>query len=304
MNIDIVIPVYNANHTVTTLLDSIDKQIKAWEQLTVIAVNDGSSDNSLDTLKAFKPSNYTLIIEPLKQNAGRANALNKGIALGSGDAVLIIDSDCHFKNNTALKEFTYAYQQGHQLIFGSLEDTGYNFWAQYFNQSQAQKSITKPLSFSSTNMFCSRALLEKSGGFNLAYKHYGFEDRDLIARLIQLEPSIAFRPKATLAHQIDETLKSYSTKLYLSGHYSAQVFKNNFPELYQQTTYSWVDYSTTPFPIRLLLTGLKLIKRPITYITQKTIDYPRVPIKIKIIFTQLIASISYFEGTQKAASSN
>ena len=45
-----IIPVYNAEHTITRLFDSIMNQKTHSLKLEIIAINDGSTDNSLQFL--------------------------------------------------------------------------------------------------------------------------------------------------------------------------------------------------------------------------------------------------------------
>ena len=75
ITISVVIPVYNAEKYLAKCLDSIFIQSGTFE---VIAVNDGSTDNSLNILKQYaaKHSNMKVIDQ---QNQGIASARNAGI---------------------------------------------------------------------------------------------------------------------------------------------------------------------------------------------------------------------------------
>lgn len=79
MKVSIVIPVYNAekylDECITSALD------QTYDDIEIIAVNDGSKDNSLDILKKY--SDRIKIID--KKNGGTPTALNAGIHVMTGE---------------------------------------------------------------------------------------------------------------------------------------------------------------------------------------------------------------------------
>jgi glycosyltransferase involved in cell wall biosynthesis len=79
MKVSIVIPVYNAEKYLAACIQSAISQ--TYGNIEVIAVNDGSTDNSLDILHRF--SDKIIIIN--KKNGGTATALNAGINAMTGD---------------------------------------------------------------------------------------------------------------------------------------------------------------------------------------------------------------------------
>lgn len=76
--VSIIIPVYNAQDYLAECLDSALNQ--TYDKIEVIAINDGSTDNSLDILKKY--SDKIKIIS--KKNGGTASALNEGIKVMTG----------------------------------------------------------------------------------------------------------------------------------------------------------------------------------------------------------------------------
>lgn len=91
MRVSIVIPVYNAERHLFRCLESIFAQ--SYENIEVIAVNDGSSDGSAEILRAFEaryPDRFAFVSQP---NAGAASARNRGIAMATGDYLCFVDND-------------------------------------------------------------------------------------------------------------------------------------------------------------------------------------------------------------------
>lgn len=77
IDLSIIIPVYNAQKTIEMCLDSIVKQ-KTQYQFEVIAVNDGSTDNSREILNTYK-NNYPNVFVIEQENGGAGKARNTGI---------------------------------------------------------------------------------------------------------------------------------------------------------------------------------------------------------------------------------
>jgi len=79
MTVSIVIPVYNAEKYIKETVDSALNQ--TYSDIEVIAVNDGSTDRSLEILKQY--GDQINIFS--KKNGGTASALNAGIKLMKGE---------------------------------------------------------------------------------------------------------------------------------------------------------------------------------------------------------------------------
>lgn len=89
MDLSIIIPVYNASKLLNRCLDSIFSQDTHYSY-EVILVDDGSSDNSVELIKARKEPNVVLF---LQQNGGPSAARNKGVELAKGKYCAYLDAD-------------------------------------------------------------------------------------------------------------------------------------------------------------------------------------------------------------------
>ncbi len=79
MTVSIIIPVYNASTYLNECIDSALNQ--TYDDIEIIAVNDGSTDNSLNILKSYGDR----IRYITKNNGGTASALNTGITNMKGE---------------------------------------------------------------------------------------------------------------------------------------------------------------------------------------------------------------------------
>ena len=88
--ISIVIPVYNASHTIERCIKSVLSQ--TYPQFELIIIDDGSTDNSLAICKKIAMSDSRIIIQH-QDNNGVSAARNLGIALCNGEWISWLDSD-------------------------------------------------------------------------------------------------------------------------------------------------------------------------------------------------------------------
>ena len=88
--LSVIVPVYNVEEFVEECLGSIVSQ--DYTNLEVIAVNDGSTDNSLDVIRAFARQ-YACVTIYDKPNGGLSDARNYALDRCNGDYITFIDSD-------------------------------------------------------------------------------------------------------------------------------------------------------------------------------------------------------------------
>ena len=88
--ISVIVPIFNVGQYLRECLDSVFNQ--TYKNIEVIAVNDGSTDNSYNILMEYsrKYDNIKIISQ---ENKGQAAARNKGIEQASGKYVHFLDSD-------------------------------------------------------------------------------------------------------------------------------------------------------------------------------------------------------------------
>ena len=90
MKVSIIVPIYNSAKYLVKCLDSIVNQ--TYQNLEIILVNDGSTDNSIDIIKNYQEKNNNIMVYNI-ENHGQGYARNLGIKNSHGDYVMFIDSD-------------------------------------------------------------------------------------------------------------------------------------------------------------------------------------------------------------------
>ncbi|WP_297981997.1 glycosyltransferase [uncultured Methanobrevibacter sp.] len=100
IKISVIIPVFNVEKYLSRCLDSVINQ--TMEDIEIICINDGSTDNSLDILEHYSTSDSRIKIYS-QENKGAGNARNNAIKHVSGEYLFFLDAD-DFLKPTSLKE--------------------------------------------------------------------------------------------------------------------------------------------------------------------------------------------------------
>jgi len=93
-SISVLVPAYNEERTIKDTIEHIfNADYNGF--LEVLAINDGSSDGTLDVLKSLlkKYKGRLKIIN--KKNSGKADSLNKSLKYAKGELICIIDADSY-----------------------------------------------------------------------------------------------------------------------------------------------------------------------------------------------------------------
>lgn len=88
--ISIVIPLFNEQDNVPHLLDAVRDTLKNFNY-EIVAVDDGSTDNTVKMLKQAGDERLKVIV--MTRNFGQTNAMAAGIAHASGEYIVTLDGD-------------------------------------------------------------------------------------------------------------------------------------------------------------------------------------------------------------------
>lgn len=91
-DVSLVIPVYNERENLAPLLQEIGSAL-AGRRYEIVAVDDGSTDGSLEELKALKARRPELHIVAFAANAGQTAAFAAGFRAARGDLIVTLDAD-------------------------------------------------------------------------------------------------------------------------------------------------------------------------------------------------------------------
>lgn len=111
--ITVIIPIYNMGRYLEECLDSIVNQ--TIDGVEVIAVNDGSTDNSLEILNRYSEK-YPNIMVHSQENQGQASAKNYGILHAKGKYIIFMDPDDYYPDDKCLENLYNCAEKQQALI--------------------------------------------------------------------------------------------------------------------------------------------------------------------------------------------
>jgi glycosyltransferase involved in cell wall biosynthesis len=91
--VNLIVPFHNESTGVTLFFEALRKIVKDETHYEFIAIDDGSTDNTLEILYAEQKKDPRIRVVRLSRNFGKEAALAAGIDLAAGDAVIILDGD-------------------------------------------------------------------------------------------------------------------------------------------------------------------------------------------------------------------
>ena len=120
--VSVILPVFNRENSVKRAINSVLLQsYRNWE---LIAIDDGSSDNSYEILKEYENlSNNIMVFH--QENKKLAYSRNRGIQLSSGDFITFLDSDDEFEREHLLLRINYLLENpGIEFVHGGVKIIG------------------------------------------------------------------------------------------------------------------------------------------------------------------------------------
>lgn len=114
--ISVVVPIYNEEELIVRFHEALAKVLDgvhtAWE---VVYVNDGSTDCTLDLLRALQAGDLRVVVVELSRNWGHMGAISAGIRTARGSAVILMDGDFQDPPEV-LPKLIKAWQEGAQVV--------------------------------------------------------------------------------------------------------------------------------------------------------------------------------------------
>lgn len=298
--IDVVIPAYNVRDIIHKSVGStLSQELPESWQINVIVVDDGSSDGTGQHCQALFKEQVKVIYH--EKNRGQSAGRNTGWRSGCGRYVIFVDADCEWFSKDSLAAHLAILESGADVCTGAIFSREKSFWGHYQNALQLSRekafSSGNQAAYTSANFAIRRSVLEASGGFDEGYRHYGFEDRDLLLRLTSLGIKIHFSSKAAIFHHPYSSLATVCRKMMESGQKASARFHAAHPEYYIHSLYGKIDCRIHGFP----LTALALVSEPLMprliVLGDKIINSSKVPFPIKKVCVKIMSGLSYMVGT-------
>ena len=125
LKISVVVPAWNES---VGILDSVRSLINAsYNNLEIVVVNDGSSDNMDSVIKEFIENEFQKLntIKTFryikKSNGGKGSALNEGIKNSKGNLIITMDADTIFEDDAIYNAARYFYKTDLDAAVGNVK---------------------------------------------------------------------------------------------------------------------------------------------------------------------------------------
>jgi len=119
MQISVVIPLFNEAESLPELMQWIDKVMQTHNySYEVIMVDDGSKDNSWQTIQSLRTTYPSLKGIKFQRNYGKSAALNEGFKMAKGDIVVTMDADLQDSPDEIPEFYDMITKEGYHLVSG------------------------------------------------------------------------------------------------------------------------------------------------------------------------------------------
>lgn len=160
--ISIITVCYNCKNDIEKTILSVINQ--TYTNIEYIIIDGSSTDGTLDIITKYKKQISIIISEPDK---GIYDAMNKGIALATGDWINFMNAGDTFYNNTVLEDIFSNNNYPADIIYGHVEyDYGFT---KVIKKPAPINSITRYMGFSHQSTFVKTNIM-KDHPYNLHYK--------------------------------------------------------------------------------------------------------------------------------------
>jgi len=207
--VSIIIPTFNRQHMLKDAISSVLAQ--TYKNFEIIIVDDGSTDDTKDVVKAFGDYRIKYIWQ---ENAGVSSARNHGVRLSQGEYIAFLDSDDIYLPWCIEEKLKVVELQSGCIMVGG----GCNC----FNKENPEKAIQvtharKSVGYEdfciftafpggTSNIFALRRVVIESGGFNTFLR--ASEDRDFLRRLSKFG-EIGFVDKECVSIRIHDEVRPH-----------------------------------------------------------------------------------------------
>lgn len=211
----VIIPAYNAESTLSALLDSLSSQ--SYKDFEVVVIDDFSRDRTPQIARTYKCKFITL-----SENHGPAYCRNIGAQNAQGEILVFTDSDCRVDHNW-LKNIGKNFLKGDteaimgQLVLPQSTLLGDAIAALGFPAGGAigfdkiwrvdEYGFTDSLS--SCNCAIRKDAFDKIGGFDESFPYPGGEDSLLASNLRRMNYRIKYCPDVLVHHEARDSLTGF-----------------------------------------------------------------------------------------------
>lgn len=246
----VVVPSYNVEHAIDKCIESLLSQNYPQEQLSIIVVDDKSTDETLNIANNYKNNDQIKIVKHFK-NRGLSAARNSGIKASNSEIVGFLDSDMVVKNDWASIFANELSNNGVVACMGGMK------LAESLIENKLDKFLYNPKRgvlkhgehvpirfkwFLLNNSAVKRKAIDEIGYFDETISSYGGEDTDFAIRLWDKLPNgLRFTSKAVGEHYHQRSLDELQHKMEHYGNTNYLRLLERYPDHIYDLAGNWIN---------------------------------------------------------------
>jgi dolichyl-phosphate beta-glucosyltransferase len=128
--LSVVIPAYNEDSRIGPTLQELDRYLGQLLTCELVLVDDGSTDNTVQTAQSAVAHSRSFRIIRLNENQGKGAAVRAGILHSSGSSIFVVDADLPYRLDAFDKALEYL-ESGAEVIIGARDHSQSEIDASY-----------------------------------------------------------------------------------------------------------------------------------------------------------------------------
>ncbi|RWU08591.1 glycosyltransferase [Pedobacter chitinilyticus] len=245
LKITIITVVYNGEQHIADCIESVLAQ--SYPDIEYILIDGNSTDGTYHIAQQYKDQLSILLSEP---DQGMYDALNKGIALATGEVIGILNADDMLANNTVIAEVAKKFEEAKvDALYGDLNYVAPDNISRILRKWRSSKAKPADLALgwmpAHPTLYIRSELFKRLGGYQLNYGSAA--DYELMLRFLY-------------KHRISSVHLPMLMVNMRNGGMSNQSLKHRYAAM--QNDYAALRHNQIPLPLlALLLKKLRKIRQ-------------------------------------------
>ncbi len=230
--LSIVVPTLDRRGTLTRVLPALAGQSVAQSDYEILLCDGGSTDGTGELVRETGIPNLRFVE---LAGSSRAQCRNTGVRLSRGRVVLFTDADI-LADSRLVEQHLQAHARypgsavvGREVQVASIEayDLARASPSRRRSALGERRRRIAWIFFTTGNASAERDALERAGGFDESFTHYGHEDLELGYRLQQAGVEIRYEPEAVNYHWHPHSLGERLAKMEASGAATVRCYRKH-----------------------------------------------------------------------------